>query len=67
MITKFFDSKMPSKSIEFIPRENGFCISSETENTIIEIELGQQDLFDLIGQLLRMQSQMRKGGNDGRE
>lgn len=68
MITKFYDndSDCENTSIEFKPTERGITITCESnmdnlseDNELIVLDLSKSDLFDLIGQLLRIQSQLK--------
>ncbi len=66
MITKFI-CKESLNSIEFKREVNTLIISiSEYEtDDYIDVTLSEQDLFSLIGQLLRIQSEIRKEVKDG--
>ena len=66
MIYKFQELKEPySKVIEFQQVDNKILISStedelnQTENNV-SIELDEEQLFELIGCLLRLQSKIKK-------
>ena len=71
MITKFLSSEEGSLSaVEFLQRGDKVQILSveDVRSPIekhIDVTITEQDLFSLIGQLLRMQSEIRKGGGNG--
>lgn len=63
MIAKFYDNGRNGEQtcIEFGSTKDGnFRVRTTQENNFIEIELLEQELFDLIGYLLRIQSKIRK-------
>jgi len=66
MITKF-NCKENYNSIEFKREVDALIISiSEYEtDSYFDVTLTEQDLFSLIGQLLRVQSEIRKEVNNG--
>ncbi len=66
MITKF-NCKENYNSIEFKREVDTLIISiSEYEtDSYFDVTLTEQDLFSLIGQLLRVQSEIRKESNNG--
>lgn len=45
-------------------KEITVVIENEIRETSNSIVLSEQDLFNLIGQLLRLQSEIKKGGNN---
>jgi hypothetical protein len=64
MITKFNDCDSGASSIEF-KRENDTVIIEITEDfslplDVYSVTLSEDDLFMLIGQLLRIQSEIKK-------
>ena len=62
MITKFICKSDVFKSIEFEKIGEGVTITIEDSevNELQEVDLSEKDLFSLIGQLLRIQSEIRK-------
>lgn len=60
MITKFHDYQDESTSIEFIPKQQTLTIVTDNGGVTMQITITEQDLFNLIGQLLRIQSDIRK-------
>lgn len=65
MITKFISRGSEHCEIEFLKTENTLTIEIEHKNPyclqeLHEVELSKEDLFDLIGQLLRIQSEFKK-------
>ena len=66
MITKF-NCKENFNSIEFKREVDVLLVEiSEYETDLcLDITLTESDLFDLIGQLLRVQSEIRKESNNG--
>ena len=68
MITKFKDRVNLFSTIEFSREEKNLTITlkeKDFENPI-KITLSSQDLFDLIGQLLRIQADIKKGIDNGK-
>tara|TARA_R110000787_G_C13236699_1_gene427883 strand:+ start:146 stop:337 length:192 start_codon:yes stop_codon:yes gene_type:complete len=61
MITKF-ENKTEQTSIEFENSGNGslLIVSKDYEHGDVYHELTESDLFSLIGQLLRIQSELKK-------
>jgi len=51
-------------NITFHKEDDLLVISSNDGDTFSDVFLNEQDLFLLIGQLLRIQSEIRKGGED---
>ena len=71
MTYKIYDGTDQSKSIEFIEKDNGLIILSQekifvlhnpAEERQIEVHLNGEDLFELIGGLLRIQSKLKNNG-----
>lgn len=71
MTYKIYDGTDHSKSIEFIERDNGLTILSQKKifelhspahDKQIEVHLTKEDLFELIGGLLRIQSKLKQNG-----
>lgn len=64
MIYKFYDQVTQENTIEFVEMD-GFKvleIFSKSENATISIELNEKDLFNLIGALLKIQSNFKNNG-----
>ena len=71
MITKFI-CRENYNSIEFKKECNTLLVTSKhlvksdtLEDFFLDVTLSEQDLFDLIGQLLRVQSEIRKEAKNG--
>lgn len=67
MITKFI-CKETYNSIEFQREENTLLIStqeSEREENYLSVRLNKEELFSLVGQLLRIQSEIKKEVSNG--
>jgi len=45
-------------------KEITVIVEDQSRKTLNSIILSEQDLFNLIGQLLRLQSEIKKGGNN---
>jgi len=45
-------------------KEITIIVEDQSRKTLNSIILSEQDLFNLIGQLLRLQSEIKKGGNN---
>ena len=41
-----------------------FILKDEEVGNILAVDLTEKNLFDLIGRLLRIQSEIKKGGNN---
>ncbi len=71
MITKFI-CKENYNSLEFKKESNSLLVtishlvkSDTLEIDFLDVRLTEQNLFDLIGQLLRVQSEIRKEAQNG--
>jgi len=71
MITKFI-CKENYNSVEFKKESNTLLVtinhlvkSDKLEQEFLDVRLSEQNLFDLIGQLLRLQSEIRKEVQNG--
>lgn len=65
MITKFRSLKSDNINIEFQKVQNNILISveeqvPECDLNYLDVTLSEENLFDLIGQLLRLQSEIKK-------
>jgi hypothetical protein len=66
MITKFFTlEEDASNSIEFGIQDKALRIKTnknDNPETFLDVLIDEQDLFELIGQLLRIQSKLKRNG-----
>ena len=64
MITKFKTLNNDSTSIEFKREEKNILISIEKNDfgalEYLDVKISEENLFSLIGQLLRLQSEIKK-------
>ena len=66
MITKFISKVDEDSTIEFYKYNGALFIDSHYSNLdTITTVISEQDLFSLIGQLLRIQSELKKEVNNG--
>tara|TARA_R110000851_G_C12964517_1_gene554644 strand:+ start:166 stop:363 length:198 start_codon:yes stop_codon:yes gene_type:complete len=64
MITKF-NCKGTGKTIEFSRESSSVLVCVTEDDNQIDLNLSKDNLFSLIGQLLRIQSEIREGGQNG--
>ena len=69
MITKFIDLEDSKKTIEFTKCRKGIIITCEElqypVGDSISLRISKDDLFDMIGQLLSIQAQLKAEVNNG--